>query len=466
MKRSVRLLGLFAWLVCLATGLSAQETRGSIEGIVKDPSGAVLPGVTVQAKGVTVAGSQTSVTDTNGIYRFPSLQPGTYEIVGALQGFRDARAEQVSLSLGQVLKIDLTMQLSTVSETVQVTSESPMIDVKQSTASQTVRAEMIDRLPKGRDFTSLVTLAPGANNESRSGGISIDGASSAENRYFIDGTDTTNLRTGLAGKTLLPEFIEEVAGEIERLPGRVRRRHRRRRERHHQERQQLVPRRHRHLLPERRDVLRRASRPCASLLNGQNASEYVTLAEDAYERWEPFMQVGGPIFRNRLWFYGGYTPQLESTDRTVTFRSNSQTRTYNSDEKRQYYTGNLVAQFTDKLRARVASSYDEYNREGRLPAKDGSSNFATNFAGLGDHQPNLSANGTVDYVASNRRVLQRQGQLAQLRPQGHRRALGHLDHVQRLERRVSRRDERPAAGLQLGAHQQRRRQGPVYRVWA
>ena len=69
---------------------------------------------------------------------------------------------------------------------------------------------MIDRLPKGRDFTSLVTLAPGANNESRSGGISIDGASSAENRYFIDGTDTTNLRTGLSGKTLLPEFIDEV----------------------------------------------------------------------------------------------------------------------------------------------------------------------------------------------------------------------------------------------------------------
>ena len=54
-----------------------------------------------------------------------------------MQGFRDARAEQVSLSLGQVLKVDLTMQLSTVAETVQVTSESPLIDVKQSTASQT-----------------------------------------------------------------------------------------------------------------------------------------------------------------------------------------------------------------------------------------------------------------------------------------------------------------------------------------
>ena len=103
MKRCVRLLGLFAWLLCLATGVAAQETRGSIEGIIKDPSGAVLPGVTVVANGIDVAGGQTAVTDASGIYRFPALQPGTYEIVGTLQGFQTARAEQVTLTLGQVL---------------------------------------------------------------------------------------------------------------------------------------------------------------------------------------------------------------------------------------------------------------------------------------------------------------------------------------------------------------------------
>jgi hypothetical protein len=404
MKRSVRLLGLFAWLLCLATGVAAQETRGSIEGIIKDPSGAVLPGVTVQAKGIDVAGGQTAVTDASGIYRFPALQPGTYEVIGTLQGFQTARAEQVSLSLGQVLKVDLTMQLSTVTETVQVTSESPLIDVKQSTASQTVRAEMIERLPKGRDFTSLVTLAPGANNESRSGGISIDGASAAENRYFIDGTDATNLRTGLAGKTLLPEFIDQVQvkssgyqAEFGGATGGV---------------VNVVTKSGSNsfrgdvgtyfyndgMCCDERQTLR-------LVLSGQNASEYVTLAEDQVTHWEPFMMVGGPIVRNRLWFYGGYTPQLDDTDRTVTFRSNQQTRTYNSDEKRHYVTGNVVAQFTDKMRARVASSYDEYNRAGRLPAKDGSSNFATNFAVLGDHRPNLSTNGTLDYVASNNLFL-------------------------------------------------------------
>jgi Carboxypeptidase regulatory-like domain/TonB dependent receptor/TonB-dependent Receptor Plug Domain len=404
MKRSVRLLGLFAWLLCLATGVAAQETRGSIEGIVKDPSGAVLPGVTVQANGINVAGGQTAVTDASGIYRFLALQPGTYEVVGTLQGFQTARAEQVTLSLGQVLKVDMTMQLSTVTETVQVTSESPLIDVKQSTASQTVRADMIERLPKGRDFTSLVTLAPGANNESRSGGISIDGASSAENRYFIDGTDATNLRTGLAGKTLLPEFIEQVQvkssgyqAEFGGATGGV---------------VNVVTKSGTNSFRGdvgsyfQNDGMCCDERPTLRLvLDGRNASEYVTLAEDGYTRWEPFFQVGGPIVRNRLWFYGGYTPQLEDTDRTVTFRSNGLTQSYNSDEKRHYVTGNVVAQFTDKLRTRVATSYDEYNRAGRLPAKDGSSNFRTNFAGLGDHQPNLSTNATVDYAANNRLFL-------------------------------------------------------------
>jgi hypothetical protein len=404
MKRTVRLLGLFAWLLCLATGVAAQETRGSIEGIVKDPSGAVLPGVTVQAKGINVAGGQTAVTDASGIYRFPALQPGTYEVVATLPGFQTARAEQVSLSIGQVLKIDLSMQLSTVTETVQVTSESPLIDVKQSTASQTVRADMIDRLPKGRDFTSLVTLAPGANNESRSGGISIDGASSAENRYFIDGTDSTNLRTGLSGKTLLPEFIDQVQvkssgyqAEFGGATGGV---------------VNVVTKSGSNSF--RGDIgtyfwndsMCCDERPTLRLvLTGQNASEHVTLAEDEYTRWEPFFQVGGPIVRNRLWFYGGYTPQLEDTNRTVTFRSNGLTQSYNSDEKRHYVTGNVVAQFTDKLRARMATSYDEYNRAGRLPAKDGSSNFRTDFAGLGDHQPNLSTNGTVDYVVNNNLFL-------------------------------------------------------------
>ncbi len=225
------------------------------------------------------------------------------------------------------------MELGTLTESVQITAESPLIDVKFSAAGQNINAAFIDRLPKGRDFTSLVTLAPGANQESRSGGISIDGASASENKWYIDGADTTNLRTGVSGKPLLTEFVEQVqvkssgyAAEFGGSTGGV---------------VNVVTKSGSNLFHGdvgsyfTNDSMCCNERPTLRLvLTGQNVSEYVTLAEDDYSRVEPFFQIGGPVVRDRLWFYGGYTPQLEDTNRTVTFRSNSQTSTLSRRKRR------------------------------------------------------------------------------------------------------------------------------------
>ena len=391
---------LLAFLV-LASSLAAQETRGAIEGVIRDSSGAVLPGVSVEVRGVNVGGLQTVVTDAAGVYRFPALPPGVYQVTAALQGFNTTKSDQVFLQLGQVLKVDLALALASVSESVQVTAESPLIDVKQSTAGQNINAEFIDRLPKGRDFTTIVTLAPGANQESRSGGISVDGASASENRYFIDGTDTTNLRTGLSAKPLLNDFVEQIqvkssgyAAEFGGSTGGV---------------VNVVTKSGTNSFRGdggayfNNDSLIGDERPTLRLvLTGQNQAETITLAKDDYKRWEPFFQIGGPIARDKVWFYGAYTPQIEETNRTVTFRSNSQTGTYTSKEDTHYLTGNVTAQFTNNLRARVTSSYSKYIQDGRLPAKDGSSNVLTNFAGLGREQPNLSAAGQVDYALGSK----------------------------------------------------------------
>ena len=393
--RARTLAAFMAFLLC-ASPLAAQETRGSIEGIVKDSSGAILPGATVEVK--SAAASSSTVTDSAGVFRFPSLTPGTYEVTATLQGFKPVKSDVVELTLGQVLKVNLAMEIGGLTESVQITAESPIIDVKNSAAGQNINAAFIDRLPKGRDFTSLVTLAPGANQESRSGGISIDGASASENKWYIDGADTTNLRTGVSGKPLLTEFVEQVqvkssgyAAEFGGSTGGV---------------VNVVTKSGSNLFHGdvgtyfTNDSMCCDERPTLRLvLTGQNVSEYVTLAEDDYSRVEPFFQVGGPIKRDRLWFYGGYTPQLEDTNRTVTFRSNGQTSSYESKEKTHYLTGNITAQATNNLRAQVRSSYSIYKQDGRLPAKDGSSNFATNFAGLGAERPNVATSGSVDYVA-------------------------------------------------------------------
>src|SRR5688572_14062124 len=118
----------FVAALLLAVPVMAQEQRGSLEGVVKDSSGAVLPGVTVEAKGA--AGTQVSVSDEDGQYRFPSLVPGRYSVVATLQGFNTATLADVTVVLGQTLKADVTMQLAGVSETVQVSAERPIVDVK------------------------------------------------------------------------------------------------------------------------------------------------------------------------------------------------------------------------------------------------------------------------------------------------------------------------------------------------
>ena len=99
MKRSASLCGLLAFLLFFAPVASAQETRGSIEGVVKDSSGAVLPGVTVEAR--NPQGAVTSVvTDGSGQYRFPSLQPGRYSVTATMSGFKKIGFDNVDLLLG------------------------------------------------------------------------------------------------------------------------------------------------------------------------------------------------------------------------------------------------------------------------------------------------------------------------------------------------------------------------------
>src|SRR6187399_295557 len=143
MKRSAGLVGLLALLLLsFASNAMAQETRGSIEGIVKDTSGAVLPGVTVEARSSALVGAASAVTDAQGIYRFPALAPGVYEVTAVLSGFQTHKVANIQLQLGQILKVDVAMSVGGVAENVQVTAESPIIDVKQNAASLSIQSEL------------------------------------------------------------------------------------------------------------------------------------------------------------------------------------------------------------------------------------------------------------------------------------------------------------------------------------
>ncbi len=239
-------------VLAIAMPLAAQEQRASIEGVVRDTQGGALVGAAVTAKAAG-GGSREVVTDATGTYRFVALAPGRYEVTAALSGFATAKVSNIDLRLGQVLSIPMTLAPGGMAETVQVVGESPLIDVKQSARATNLREEAIEKMPKGRDFTSLVTQAPGANQETKLGGISIDGASAVREplHHRRRRDDRPALRH--VGQAADHGLRRGGPGQVVRLRGRVRRRHRRRHQRDHEVRLEHVPRRRDDLL-----LLRRA----------------------------------------------------------------------------------------------------------------------------------------------------------------------------------------------------------------
>ena len=240
-------------------------------------------------------------------------------MTATLQGFVAREVVDVRVGLGQIKKVDFACRSPGVTETVQVTAESPLVDVSRARAQTNIRAEQIELLPQGRDFTTLVTQAPGANNETKLGGLSIDGASAGENRYIVDGIETTNLQSGLSGKNVHRRLRRRSPGQVERLHRRVRRRDRRRDQRHHQERHQRLPRqRALQLRGQRAAAGRRGAADAAhrALTDSDQLREYVELSEGrAATAYEPGFALGGPIVKNRAWFFGAYQPALTTRAR-------------------------------------------------------------------------------------------------------------------------------------------------------
>jgi hypothetical protein len=162
--RTVVLVLSCALVLVMALPVAAQEQRGAIEGVIKDTEGGVLPGVVVEARSAKMVGVASTVTDERGGFRLPGLPPGTYEVTATLSGFHVAKRADLTLELGRILKVDITVLIAGIQETVTVSADAGLIDVKQSASFANIRADFIDKLPKGRDFTSVVTVAPGANN--------------------------------------------------------------------------------------------------------------------------------------------------------------------------------------------------------------------------------------------------------------------------------------------------------------
>jgi len=348
----------------------AQEQTGGIQGVVKDSSGAVLPGVTVEAR--NAAGrSQTAVTNESGVYRFPALPPGVWEVTATLQGFTPARIQNAAIELGKLLTIDLTLAVGGLTESVQVTGESPLIDTRQNASYATMRQDVIERMPKGRDFTSILKQAPGAQSESKAGGeAQIDGASGSENRFVVDGMDTTSLQTGVSGKTMLLDFIQEVQVKSSgynaefggALGGVV----------------SAITKSGTNSLRGQLGAYFQSSQfygakrnsPGFDAYNSNIAIPNRTYPDNDWLYYSPVVDLGGPIFKDRMWFYAGYAFTRNQYENDFTFYGDPQRvkRHFDWWSNAHYANYNLATQVTNNLRVKLSASNQRNSNRKTAPS--------------------------------------------------------------------------------------------------
>ncbi len=139
----------------------AQRTNGSIRGTVNDESGAALPGATVTITSeASIGGSRTEVTNDIGVFRFPSISVGTYSAEISLDGFGTVRVESVDVRMNATTTVNVILKLATVTETITVIGESPVLDVIQSSVSSSYKNEMLAEIPTRRNLWDMMQVSP------------------------------------------------------------------------------------------------------------------------------------------------------------------------------------------------------------------------------------------------------------------------------------------------------------------
>ncbi|MFN2576119.1 MAG: TonB-dependent receptor domain-containing protein [Pyrinomonadaceae bacterium] len=203
-------------LALFATSAFAQSTTtGSIEGLITDPNGAAVKGATVTATSPNLITAQTATTGDDGRYNIPALPPGNYKITVTAGGFAKFESAELAVNLGRTSTADATLQLGTSTNVVNVTSGAA-VDAAQNTTGSNVSTDQFSNFPTQRTVQSLYNLAPTVTRSGlrdaagRDRDPSVAGSSGPENNYILDGVNTTDPAFGGSGANLPFEFVQEV----------------------------------------------------------------------------------------------------------------------------------------------------------------------------------------------------------------------------------------------------------------
>src|SRR5687768_2720231 len=219
------LMALLLHLAAGATDALAQAAQASIAGVVRDASGAVLPGVTVEAASpALIEKVRTVTTDGAGQYRIEQLRTGAYSVTFSLPGFTTVKREGIELIGSFSATVNAEMRVGGLEETVTVTGASPIVDVQSATRQRVLDSEVLAAIPNGRTQFTAATLIPGMNLNNQDvggtniinttgGSMTIHGSNGNDQRVMIDGLSTANSELAGNASNFLPNMgsAQEVA---------------------------------------------------------------------------------------------------------------------------------------------------------------------------------------------------------------------------------------------------------------
>jgi hypothetical protein len=222
MREAIR-SALLTFMIAIGAAAAYAQTLGTIAGSVRDPSGAVLPGVTVEASSpALIEKVRTVVTDGTGLYRLVNLPPGTYTVTFTLPGFNTTRREAVEVSLGFTASIDAELRVGAIEETVTVTGESPIVDVQSAAMTRSVTAETFKEIPSSGSWIQMASLVPairasfqdvgGSGGDATGATVAAHGSRAQDGVSMIDGLRIGNMyqSSNLTNMSLSPLLADQV----------------------------------------------------------------------------------------------------------------------------------------------------------------------------------------------------------------------------------------------------------------
>ncbi|HYO14071.1 MAG TPA: TonB-dependent receptor [Thermoanaerobaculia bacterium] len=343
-RRLHRFLGL-SLLLLLIAGPALAQTTGSVSGVVRAADGSPLPGVTVTVSGPLLPAGRTAVTDEEGRFSVLRLPPGEYEVNAALEGMGSASRPAV-VALDKDTQVELGLS-PTVSEEITVEAVFPTVDVKASDVQANFTGEEIDNLPIPRTYKGLFQLAPGVSENLRLAPNA--GASRMDNTYLVDGINVTNPHYGDIVQNITDLDIAEVSikrGGISAEFGRA-----------------------------AGMVVNAITKSGTNDLGGEVRLEYAPSdfvsdtttgsVQNTRDRETGAASLGGPILRDRAWFYGSVSLQSDTT----TERSNFVGALPDEDRDTDEYFGKLTANpAASHLLAAAVRSREEVTGNGGIGA--------------------------------------------------------------------------------------------------